>query len=506
MLLHEYLTVAAQRLPQKVALVCKGTRTSYCELAHRVSDFAVVLMSQGCTRGDRVIIFMENGFEAVIAVFGVVMTGGCIVVVNPATQAERLAAIIDDSGSRLVITSREKIAVLTDAEHIAGKTIGRIVADDESAETGNGGSTIQRQDSAVVCAEAFTESDLAAIIYTSGSTGRPKGVAMLHRNIHAAVGSVAEYLGNNESDIVLNVLPLSSSYGLLQLLVTFHTGGTLVLERGFGYPFEVLSKITQERVTGFAGTPTIFALLLRLRDVKPADVASLRYVTNAAAALPASFVPRLRAMFPTTNLFLMHGLTECLRTMYLPPADVDVRPTSAGRSMKNIECWVGTSDVTPVPPGVVGELFVRGPSVMQGYWNNQQATDAALLPGRYPWERILRTADLFTMDKDGYFYFVARSDELIKSKGEKVSPIEVEDVLYSLEGVTECRVIGVPDDVLGQAIKAEIVQREGMAFTVQEVKTHCRSHLEDFKIPHIVCFVSELPKTAGGKIKRTVGA
>lgn len=346
--------------------------------------------------------------------------------------------------------------------------------------------------------------DLAAIIYTSGSTGRPKGVTMLHRNIDTAVQSISEYLENNSDDVILGLLPLSSSYGLLQVLVTFMTGGRVVLEKGFGYPYEIIKRIKDERVTGFGGAPTVFAIILKLDGLEKEDFSSLRYITNAAAALPASFIPKLRAVFPKTKLYLMHGLTECLRTTYLPPGEIDARPTSVGRGMTNVELWIEDADGKRLGSGEVGEMIVRSSTVMQGYWNDPEGTAKALIPGQYPWEKVLRTQDLFTMDDDGYFHFVARSDELIKSRGEKVSPIEVEDLIYTLDAVLEVRVIGVPDAILGQAIRAEIVLKEGRTVTPQEVKAHCRRHLEDFKVPHAVEFVPSLPKTQGGKIKRSV--
>ncbi len=503
MLVQDYLIKTACRLPAKEALVCGTKRMTYQEIRSLAGGMKGYLKAQGLQRGDRVAVFLDNGPEAVIAIFGILEAGGCIVVTNPATQVERLTVILRNSRARFVVTTTDRLPVLAEAELATGIKLHRIVA----------GSAGEGSDFWRLCLETppgvpvgMTDIDLAAIIYTSGSTGKPKGVTMLHRNIDAGVNAIAEYLENVEEDVILGVLPLSSSYGLLQLLVTYRTGGRLVLEKGLGYPFEIIRKIKDERVTGFAGAPTVYALLLKLRDVEPADVSSLRYITNAAAALPAAFVPRLRAMLPSTRIFLMHGLTECLRTTYLPPGEVETRTTSVGRGMPNIDLWVGLADGTPLPPGEVGEMFVRGPSVMQGYWEDPEATAAALIPGRYPWERILRTRDLFTMDPDGYFSFVARNDELIKSKGEKVSPIEVEDVIYTLEGVLETRVIGVPDPVFGQAIRAEIVLKEGIAVTIQDVKAHCLRHLEDFKVPQQVSFVTQLPKTQGGKIKRSAGS
>ena len=505
MTVQDYLVSAARRLPDKEALVCGSRRMSYGEVRRCVGGLKGNLVAGGLARGDRVAVVLENGPEAVISIFGTLEAGGCHVVINPATPVERLTIILKNSGARVVITTPDRLHLIEQASEGTGLTLRRIVVDPPAEAEGTGDFWRICRETPEGPAVPTTDVDLAAIIYTSGSTGRPKGVTMLHRNIDAGVRAIAEYLGNAEDDVILSVLPLSSSYGLLQLFVTFWTGGRLVLERGFGYPYEVVRKIRDERVTGFAGAPTVFALLLKLKDVAPDDVASMRYITNAAAALPAPFVPRLRAMFPATRIFLMHGLTECLRTTYLPPEEVETRTTSVGRGMPNIDLWVGDAEARPLPPGEVGEMFVRGPTVMEGYWNDPESTAAALLPGRYPWERILRTRDLFTMDNDGYFYFVARNDELIKAKGEKVSPIEVEDVIYRLEGVLENRVIGTPDAVLGQAIRAEIVLQEGASVTVDDVMLHCRRHLEDFKVPQQVVFVAQLPRTQAGKIRRSSG-
>ncbi len=503
MLLHEYLTASARSRPDKVALVCGAVRSTYGELAKAASAFAGFLAEKGLKKGDRVAVYIDSSMQTVVSIFGALEAGGCIVVINPATQAERLGYILQNCNAEFLVCSVEKrsqvqqgvascavrpLTIWTGAgeEKEEGVSFGRIM------EEGRGSPNVR-----------LIDNDLAAIIYTSGSTGKPKGVTLLHRNLNTAVESIAEYLENSAEDVILGVLPLSSSYGLLQVLVTFWTGGTVVLEKGFGYPYEIIKRMKEEKVTGLAGAPTIWAIILRLEGLEKEDFSSLRYITNAAAAMPASFVPRLRKVFPTTKIFLMHGLTECLRTTFLPPGEVETRTTSVGTGMRNIELWVEDADGKRLPPGHVGEMIVRGSTLMAGYWNDPEGTAKALIPGPLPWERVLRTRDLFRMDEEGYFHFVARSDELIKSRGEKVSPIEVEDVIYTIEAVNEVRVIGVPDPILGQAIRAEIVLKEGRELPVQEVKAHCRRFLEDFKVPHSVEFVASLPKTQGGKIKRT---
>jgi acyl-CoA synthetase (AMP-forming)/AMP-acid ligase II len=489
--------------PDKVALVCGQVRSTYGDLAAAAGSFAGFLVGQGLRKGDRVAVYIDSSPETVIAIFGVLQAGGCLVVINPATQAERLGYILENCNAMSLVCGVEKRAQVQQA--VASCSVRPITIWTGAGEEGEEGVSFSR-----IRTEArpspdirLVDNDLAAIIYTSGSTGKPKGVTLLHRNLNTAVECIAEYLENNADDVILGVLPLSSSYGLLQVLVTFWTGGRVVLEKGFGYPYEIIKRMKEEKVTGLAGAPTIWAIILRLEGLEKEDFSSLRYITNAAAAMPASFVPRLRKVFPTTKIFLMHGLTECLRTTFLPPDELETRATSVGRGMRNIELWIEDADGQRLGPGHVGEMIVRGSTLMAGYWNDPEGTAKALIPGPLPWEKVLRTRDLFRMDEDGYFHFVARSDELIKSRGEKVSPIEVEDVIYTIDAVNEVRVIGVPDPILGQAIRAEIVLKEGRTLTPQEVKAHCRRFLEDFKVPQAVEFVGSLPKTQGGKIKRS---
>ncbi|CAG1773125.1 partial fatty-acyl-CoA synthase, partial [uncultured bacterium] len=345
-------------------------------------------------------------------------------------------------------------------------------------------------------------SDLAAIIYTSGSSGTPKGVTHTHGSATAAIESIVEYLDNGPDDVILSVLQLNFSYGILQLLATVRTQATLVLENGFGYPYEVVKQFRRYGVTGFAGAPTIWAMLLQLKDITPEAFATVRYITNAAAAIPAPFVPRLAALFSNARIYLMHGMTECFRTAYLPPAEVLTDPTSIGRPMRDVELWLEDEDGQRLGPGATGELVIAGPTLMAGYWNDPEGTERMLRPRTDAPGRALHSGDIFRTDERGYFYFVARKDDIIKSRGEKVSPVEVEGVIYQLPEVRECRVIGIPDPVLGHRLRAEIILREGLSLEDTKVKAQCIRHLEPFKVPQEVAFVTELPKTAGGKIVR----
>jgi acyl-CoA synthetase (AMP-forming)/AMP-acid ligase II len=263
-----------------------------------------------------------------------------------------------------------------------------------------------------------------------------------------------------------------------------------------------MRRALDEQVTVFPLVPTIAATVLSLAKRTEWVVPSVTRVTNTAAALAADFVPRLGAVFPNAQIFAMYGLTECKRVSYLEPAKLAEKPTSVGKAIPGTEVFLLSSDGAPVPAGEPGVLHVRGPHVMLGYWKQPELSAHMLKPGRLPGERVLCTHDLFTMDADGDLYFVGRSDDIIKTRGEKVSPIEVENVLHRVPGVREAAVIGVPDDVLGEAIRAFVVLDEGTRLSEQDIKRVCLRELENYMVPRDVVFLDELPKTATAKVRK----
>jgi long-chain acyl-CoA synthetase len=344
--------------------------------------------------------------------------------------------------------------------------------------------------------------DLAAIVYTSGSTGLPKGVTLTHANMTFAAGSIVEYLEMDAADRVLCVVPLSFDYGLYQLLMCVQVGATLVLERGFAFPGRVVELLERERITGFPGVPTIFHVLTSLQGLAGRELPHLRFLTNTAAALSPATIAAIRATFPGARLYSMYGLTECKRVSWLPPEQLDVRPGSVGIPIPGTEAWVEDDEGRELPPGEVGELVVRGAHVMQGYWNDPEATAQRLRPGRWPWERVLATGDLFRADEQGFLYFVGRRDDIIKSRGEKVAPREVEDVLHAAPGVRAAAVVGIPDERLGQAIVAYVVLHDGAELQPAALRRHCAERLEDYMVPTRIELRDELPQTPNGKVDR----
>jgi long-chain acyl-CoA synthetase len=509
MQLESYLEASARRWPEKTAVVCGSRRVTYADLETDCNRLAHGLLAEAVKRGDRVAIYLDNSVEAVVAIFAALKAGAVFMVVNPTTKAGKLQYILNNSRARAIVLPAAKAAALADCwpdtPHLATLILtgaGAEMADVPGKTCRGFDELLSRHagDDAPPPKRAI-DVDLAALIYTSGSTGNPKGVMLTHLNMVSAATSITTYLENTPDDIVLSVLPLAFDYGLYQVLMAARFGGTVVLERSFAFPHAVLKRIEQERVTGFPLVPTMSAILLQM-DLGKYDLSHLRYVTNTAAALPTEHIMRLRRLLPQVQIFSMYGLTECKRVSYLPPDQIDVRPDSVGRGMPNEEVYLVDDAGRRLGPGAVGELIVRGSNVMRGYWELPEETDRMLRPGPLPGEKVLYTGDLFRTDDEGYLYFVGRKDDIIKSRGEKVSPREIENVLFSHPGVAEAVVLGLPDEVLGQAIKALVAPKEGHAPSEQELLRHCAANLEDFMVPQSIEVRASLPKSSNGKIDK----
>lgn len=509
MQLESFLEHSAARSPDKVALICGSRRLTYAEIDAACNRLAHGLIEQGVQRGDRVAVYLDNSVEAALSIFAILKAGAVFLMVNPTTKVEKVTYVLNNSRARALIAPARKLASLDDCwsqtPHLEtvisigpGQASGcnaakQFVAFDDLVT--------RHADHASPPAKRCIDIDLAALVYTSGSTGNPKGVMLTHLNMVSAATSITTYLRNRSDDIILNVLPLSFDYGLYQLLMAFKFGGTLVLERSFTYPHTVLDLAIREHVTGLPLVPTMAAILLQM-DLAKYDFSGLRYITNTAAALPTEHIRKLHALFPHVTLFSMYGLTECKRVSYLPPEQIEIRPDSVGRGMPNEEVYIVDEAGQRVGPHVVGELVVRGANVMKGYWELPEETAKKLKPGPIPNEMVLHTGDLFRADDEGYLYFVGRKDDIIKSRGEKVSPKEVENVLCSHPAVAEAAVIGVADELLGHAIKAVLTLKQDVHATEQELKRYCTQHLEDFMVPQIIEIRESLPKTGNGKINK----
>jgi amino acid adenylation domain-containing protein len=508
-LLQDYVHQAARRLPGKTALVCAGRRVTYAEIEARSNALAHALIEGGVGRGDRVIVFADNSVETVISFWAVLKANAVVSLVNPLTKTDKLAYLINDCRPAALITDSHLFPVWGEparSRHLRTVILsGRL--DPAQARIAPPfrawDDVLGLGDSARPPLRRNIDVDLAAIIYTSGSTGEPKGVMLTHRNMLTAAASISSYLEIREDEVILNVLPMAFDYGLYQMIMAFRQGARLVLERSFAFPARVIERMVAEGVTGFPGVPPVFAILAEMATLRTQDFSRIRYVTNTTAALPLKHILALKDLFPRARIYSMYGLTECKRCTYLPPEDLDRKPGSVGIAIPNTEMWIVDDLGHKVPPGTIGQLVVRGATVMKGYWEKPEATARMLKPGPVPGETVLHTGDYCRMDEEGYLYFIGRADDMFKSGGEKVAPKEIEAVLYDIPGVREAAVVGIPDDLLGRAIKAYVVLESGAALSERDVKRHCREKLETFFVPKHVEFVSELPRTDTGKVKKS---
>ena len=500
MRLEARLSEAVLRFGPKTALVAGDMRLTYAELDASATRLASSLARAGVVAGDRVLMVLDNGDEAVIGFFGAWKLGATACPIHPSIKADKLAGIMSSIEAAVIITHPRMRATVEAALATARLKPLLVVV-----QAGNDlGTALRFEDLIATQADELPpapldEEGLALVIHTSGSTGRPKGVMLTHANVTAACEVIVSYLGNTPDDTVLSVLPLSFGYGITQFVTMVMAGGTLVLEKSFAFPRKIIERLAEEKVTGFPLVPPMAALITGMKDLAPGFLPSLRYITSAAAALPPAFTERLQHLLPDTQLFIMYGQTECIRATYLPPEEAARRPLSVGRAILGTRAFVVDETGEPVSAGVIGELVIEGPHVMRGYWDDQLSTARTLSPALGP--RRLNTGDLFRADEDGFLYFISRRDDIIKTRGEKVSPQEVERAIYALPGIKEAAVGGFEDPVFGQIVRAYVVLEEGAILSEREIIRHCAGLLEDYMVPKGVEFMMALPRTVTGKIR-----
>jgi long-chain acyl-CoA synthetase len=502
-LLDELLERTLSRAPDAVAVVTGDTRLTYAELDDAVNRVANGLVARGVARGDRVTIHLEASIPLVVAVFATLKAGAAFTMVHPSTKPAKLARILADSEPRAVFVPASKLqslaASLTTPSLRAVVSVGGLPAENDPRAVAY--ESLLADEAATAPARRGIDQDLAAILYTSGSTGEGKGVMLTHLNLLTAIRSITTYLGMRDDDVVFCPLSLSFSYGLSNLFATLLVGGRFVIEKSIAYRAATLGRMSKEGTTALPIVPSIAPLLLA-GDLGEFDLSKLRWITNAGAALPEEHVRRIRAALPNVALYPMYGQTECVRAAFLESSLVDAKPTSVGKAIPNTEAWVVDEHGQPAAPGVTGELVIRGANVMRGYLNKPEETKKKLREGAIPGEKVLYTGDLFRMDEDGHLHFVARSDDIIKSRGEKVAPREVEEALLCMPGIEQVAVLGVPDPVFGEAVKAFIVPAAGVELTRADIVRHCAARLEDFMVPSVVEFRDALPQTDSGKIAK----
>jgi acyl-CoA ligase (AMP-forming) (exosortase A-associated) len=516
-LLHELVEHASHRTPTALALSAGSKSIDYATLQREIASFASAAAGVlALQRGDRVAIYLEKRFEGVIASFGAPAAGCVFVPLNPLLKAEQVAYILRDCGVRVLVTSPERLQLLAGALSNCPELRHVIVTDAKGIEAA--GSFSVTKWSCLVAGQSAArrhrviDTDVAAILYTSGSTGKPKGVVLSHRNMVAGAKSVSTYLENRPDDVLLAALPLSFDAGFSQLTTAFYVGARVVL-LNYLLPRDVLRAMELEQVSGLTAVPPLYIQLAQL-EWPTAVRESLRYFANTGGRMPVETLLRLRQRVPSARPYLMYGLTEAFRSTYLPPEEVDRRPESIGKAIPNAEILVLRDDGTECADDEAGELVHRGALVSLGYWN-----DAAKTSERF---RVLRahvggrsgelqipeyavfSGDTVRRDAEGFLYFIGRRDEMIKTSGYRVSPTEVEEVLYATGLVGECAAFGVEHDVLGQSIEVVATPPTGTSeLDIATVLAECRARMPAYMVPaRLRPAVAPLPRNPNGKIDR----
>jgi amino acid adenylation domain-containing protein len=476
----------------QVAVVDGDRRVTYGDLHESVSRLTGTLRHHGVRKGDRVAIFLRRSVDAVAALFATWRAGGVAVILHDGLRTRQTNHIVEHSESICVITdSRQMLGV---PEFPCARVI-NIDALETAADTGEPIPVIGL--------------DLATLIYTSGSTGLPKGVMLSHDNLLSGAQIVARYLELTEHDVTLSILPFSFDYGLNQVLTAILAGATLVIQHSL-LPNDICGAILKEGITGLAGVPTLWLQLTgRLSPFLKRHCGSLRYITNSGGRLPELTVRAIRAAHPHLRVYLMYGLTEAFRSTYLPPDEVDRRPSSMGKAIPNVEILVIDPDGRPCRPGEVGELVHRGANVSMGYWRDPDSTARVFRPhplqdfrnGRS--ELVVFSGDLVTTDDDGYLYYVGRKDMQIKSRGIRVSPEEVERCLHASNLLAHVVGFAIPRPDGENEIVVAVAARDPSCFQTDALQEFWRREMPEYMWPRHVWVLPALPLTSSGKPDRT---
>ena len=505
MQINNFLETSAQKFGDRKAVWYEGRWTTYGDIDALANKLANYFKEVHISRGERIAILYKNSLDYVIAYFAVLKAGAVAVSLQTETTVDMLTHALNDSGAKAIVTDAKYSRSLIPA---LGKVPGlkEIISNKQGALEREGEGRCNH-----ICLQEIYDHgkaghpgvrsidvDLASIVYTSGTTGAPKGVMLSHLNMVSNTKSIVQYLQLTERDRVMVVLPFYYKYGKSLLTTHFHVGGSVVIDNRFVFPQVVLETMQQTEVTGFAGVPSTFLVLLNRCVESELRCKSLRYVTQAGGAMPPSIQKKVAQVIAPAKLFVMYGATEASpRLSYLDPDDFGSKCGSVGKAIPNVELFVVDEGGNRLPANSVGEVVARGSNIMMGYWNDPAETAVALRDGLY------HTGDIGRMDEQGYLYLVGRSDDMIKVSGFKVSPREIEDALFDIKGVCEAAVIGVDDSIVGEAIAAFIVPQENAGLTKDDVKEALKMTLPAFKRPAHIEFVDSIPRNAAGK---TAGA
>jgi len=512
-LLSDFIHHITKNSPDSVALCLKDQQMTYRQLDTAVKKFAQALIKQGLQANERVAIYLPKQFETVIAIFGTALAGGVFVPVNPLLKPKQVSYILRHCQAKFCITAHQRAKTLIE-ELQTCSFLKTLICVDKSPEydipynfnltTWNSFNNTEKAFSALL--HPRIDQDTVSILYTSGSTGQPKGVSLSHRNMVEGAKSVATYLENQANDRLLAVLPFSFDYGLSQLTTAFLVGARVVL-MDYLLPQDVIKAVANYQITGLAAVPPLWNQLAE-RQWPDDAINCLRYITNSGGAVPPSLSQKLTSCLPKTQIFLMYGLTEAFRSTYLPPEQLNIRPESMGIPIPNAALKVMRADGSECEADEPGELVHRGSLVAQGYWNDKKKTLERFKPTpdqphELPLSEIaVWSGDIVKKDSEGYFYFLGRNDEMIKTSGYRVSPGEIEEIIYASEFVHDVAAIGLPHPTLGQAILL-IYHAKDPQHESSTLLAFCKKNLPLYMVPHKLIHLSALPKNPNGKIDRS---
>jgi amino acid adenylation domain-containing protein len=491
--LYRHLAQSAADCPKRAALRDTDGSVTYAGLHAFARAGAHGLQAAGVRRGDRVVLYMENSLDFARAFWAVVYAGAVVTPVSRETRADKLAYILGDCDPAAIITDP---GAADEARAAVGPLRARVLLPDGDWARGDTSAAPLEG-----CGSAgLIDQDLGCIIYTSGSTGRPKGVMLSQQNLVSASRSVAEYLGYRGSDRIFVAIPLTFDYGMHQLTMAALVGATVVIERNFAKPLFSLDRAARSRATVLPVVPTMVPMIDAL--AARFDLSSVRLISSTAAALDPRNIDRLAARFPQAAIFSMYGLTECHRCTYVPPDRLEEKKQSVGIAIPNTELWVVDAAGRRQRRDAEGELVIRGATVMKGYWNSPERTAERLKPGPFPGEYVFHTGDICRLDAEGFVHFLSRMDDVIKVRGEKVAPKEVEDALRRHPSVTEAIVWGRAATGSEAEVRAAVTLRAGSNATPEALRAWCAERLEPVAVPKRIEVLAAFLLTPNGKIDR----
>lgn len=523
-LLHHLLTESAARFPTKEAIRFQGEGMTYAELDRITNQLARALQNAGVQRGDRVGVYVHKSLATVVGVFGVMKAGGVYVPLDPNAPAKRHAYITRNCDIKVIVSAANKMEMLP-GFYEAGTPLQTIVLTDdddhvltplpETAEIISWDS-VRRFDDGPVSDQGVIETDLAYILYTSGSTGLPKGVMIAHRTIFTFINWAVQRLQMTEADRVTSHAPIHFDLSTFDIYATIKVGGTVVLvpEKLSVFPVRLASLLQDERITVTYLVPSILSLMVNYGKLDAHDFSTLRTILFAGEVFPIKYLRQLVAAIPHVDYFNLYGPTETNVCTYYKVQPNDIlpectEPVPIGIACENIEVFaVDDRGQLVSKPGQEGELWVRGSCVAQGYWGDPEKTAKGFVHNTYQPnynEVAYRTGDIVVLDEDGINWrYIGRRDHMIKSRGYRIELGEIESVLYSHQNVKEAAVVAIPDDLIGNRIKAFVVAMDKNGLTAKDLEDHCRQRLTRYMMPESIEFRDALPKTSTGKINRPV--